>query len=74
MADRVAAFGGAVAVNRPLDLETAKLIVETYCEVGVAPEFRRGVMDILNSKKNLRVFSHPKHGLASGFLRQLSQS
>jgi phosphoribosylaminoimidazolecarboxamide formyltransferase/IMP cyclohydrolase len=56
MADRVAAFGGAVAVNRPLDLETAKLIVETYCEVVVAPEFEEGVMDILNSKKNLRVF------------------
>jgi phosphoribosylaminoimidazolecarboxamide formyltransferase/IMP cyclohydrolase len=56
MADRVAAFGGAVAVNRPLDLETAKLIVETYCEVVVAPEFEEGVMEVLNAKKNLRVF------------------
>ena len=38
-ADRLAAFGGAIALNRTCDLETAKLIVENYAEVVVAPEF-----------------------------------
>lgn len=55
-ADRLAAFGGAIALNRECDLETAKLIVENYAEVVVAPEFASGVMDIFAAKKNLRVF------------------
>ncbi len=55
-ADRLAAFGGAIALNRECDLETAKLIVENYAEVVVAPEFASGVMDLFAAKKNLRVF------------------
>ena len=55
-ADRLAAFGGAIALNRECDMETAKLIVENYAEVVVAPEFAPGVMDLFATKKNLRVF------------------
>ena len=55
-ADRLAAFGGAIALNRDCDIETAKLIVENYAEVVVAPDFAPGVMDIFATKKNLRVF------------------
>ena len=55
-ADRLAAFGGAIALNRECDLETAKLIVENYAEVVVAPDFKPGVMDLFATKKNLRVF------------------
>lgn len=55
MADRIAAFGGAIAVNRELDKATAELIVESYSEVVAAPEFAEGVMDLLATKKNLRV-------------------
>jgi phosphoribosylaminoimidazolecarboxamide formyltransferase / IMP cyclohydrolase len=55
MADRVAAFGGAIAVNRELDMETAKLISENYAEVVAAPEFAAGVLDLFAKKKNLRV-------------------
>lgn len=55
-ADRLAAFGGAIALNRECDLETAKLIVENYAEVVVAPEFAPGVMGLFAAKKNLRVF------------------
>lgn len=55
LADRVAAFGGAVAVNRELDRETAEQIAESYSEVVVAPEFADGVLDLLASRKNLRV-------------------
>jgi phosphoribosylaminoimidazolecarboxamide formyltransferase / IMP cyclohydrolase len=55
MADRVAAFGGCIALNRPVDPATAKAISKQYAEVVVAPEFEFGVMDILAQRKNLRV-------------------
>jgi len=55
MADRIAAFGGAIALNREVDKETAELIAAAYAEVVVAPEFAPGVMDIFARWKNLRV-------------------
>lgn len=55
MADRVAAFGGAIALNRECDKETAELIVGNYAEVVAAPGFADGVLDIFSRKKNLRV-------------------
>lgn len=55
MADRLAAFGGAIAVNRPMDKETASLIAENYAEVVVAEEFEEGALDILAKRKNLRI-------------------
>ena len=55
MADRVAAFGGCIAMNRPLDKATAEAVSNQYSEVVVAPDFEEGVMDILGRKKNLRV-------------------
>jgi len=55
MADRVAAFGGCIACNRPVDKATAEAICRQYAEVVVAPEFEEGVTDIFSRKKNLRV-------------------
>jgi phosphoribosylaminoimidazolecarboxamide formyltransferase/IMP cyclohydrolase len=55
MGDRVAAFGGAIAFNRTVDLETAQRAAENYAEVVAAPEFAEGVMDVFAKKKNLRV-------------------
>ena len=55
MADRVAAFGGCIALNRPVDRATAEAITRQYAEVVVAPGFEAGVMDIFAKKRNLRV-------------------
>lgn len=55
LADRVAAFGGTIAFNREVDLDTARRVAENYAEVVVAPEFAPGVMDVFGKKKNLRV-------------------
>jgi phosphoribosylaminoimidazolecarboxamide formyltransferase/IMP cyclohydrolase len=55
MADRVAAFGGCIAVNRPLDKPTSEAIAAQYAEVVVAPEFEDGALNILAKRKNLRV-------------------
>ncbi len=53
--DRIAAFGGTVALNREVDRETARSISESYCEVVVAPEYGEGSFDILAERKNLRI-------------------
>ncbi len=55
LADRLAAFGGAVALNREVDRETALALTENYAEVVAAPEYGPGAMEILEKKKNLRV-------------------
>jgi len=54
-ADRIAAFGGAVVLNRPCDKATAELLSQNYLEVVCAPEFEAGTLDILKARKNLRV-------------------
>ncbi len=59
LADRVAAFGGAIVLNREVDLDTARLIAEQYAEVVAAPEFAPGVLSIFERKKNLRVMRIP---------------
>ncbi len=55
LADRVAAFGGVVALNRECDVETAEQIAASYCEVVAAPEYAPGVVDVFERRKNLRV-------------------
>ncbi len=54
-ADRVAAFGGCVALNRPVDKAVAEAISNQYVEVVVAPEYEEGTVDILAARKNLRI-------------------
>jgi len=55
MADRIAAFGGCLAVNRPVDRETAEMINSNYLEVVAAPDYEEGTIDILKQRKNLRI-------------------
>ena len=54
-ADRIAAFGGAIILNRPCDKATADLLSENYLEVVCAPDFEPGTLEILAKRKNLRV-------------------
>ena len=54
-ADRIAAFGGAVVLNRACDKETAELLAGNYLEVVCAPDFESGTLDILQKLKNLRI-------------------
>jgi phosphoribosylaminoimidazolecarboxamide formyltransferase/IMP cyclohydrolase len=53
--DPVSAFGGIVAVNRPLTVELAQALAPVFTEVVVAPSFEPGALDVLLAKKNLRV-------------------
>ncbi len=54
-ADRIAAFGGCLVLNRPVDKATAELISENYLEVVAAPDFEQGSLAILKKRSNLRI-------------------
>ncbi|MBP5858109.1 bifunctional phosphoribosylaminoimidazolecarboxamide formyltransferase/IMP cyclohydrolase [Marivibrio halodurans] len=55
--DPVSAFGGIVAVNRPLDAKTAEKLTELFLEVVVAPEVSEEAQAVLKAKQNLRVLA-----------------
>lgn len=53
--DSVSAFGGIIAVNRPLDLATAEAISAIFTEVVVAPDADEAAIELFARKKNLRL-------------------
>ncbi|MEJ7735321.1 MAG: bifunctional phosphoribosylaminoimidazolecarboxamide formyltransferase/IMP cyclohydrolase [Polyangiaceae bacterium] len=56
-ADPVSAFGGIVAVNRPVDSAAAAVLAETFLECIVAPSFEPAALEVLRAKKNLRLLA-----------------
>ena len=56
-ADALSAFGGIAALNREVDAMTAGVLAETFLECIVAPSFSAAALDILRSKKNLRLLA-----------------
>lgn len=54
-ADRVSIFGGIVAVNRPLTREAAEAMKPVFLEIVMAPAFDEGALEVLRTKKNLRL-------------------
>lgn len=53
--DPVSSFGGVVATNRPVDLETAQEMSKIFLEVVIAPGFTKEALDILMKKKDIRL-------------------
>ncbi len=53
--DPVSAFGGVLAFNRPVDLDTAKEIASTFVEVVIAPSYSPEALSVLTEKKNVRL-------------------
>jgi phosphoribosylaminoimidazolecarboxamide formyltransferase/IMP cyclohydrolase len=56
--DPVSAFGGIVALNRPVDGATAKGITGVFTEVVIAPGYTAEAREVLAAKANLRVLEH----------------
>lgn len=54
-ADKVSIFGGIVAVNRELTREVAELMKPIFLEIIMAPSFSAEALEVLSSKKNLRL-------------------
>ncbi|MGW4106837.1 bifunctional phosphoribosylaminoimidazolecarboxamide formyltransferase/IMP cyclohydrolase [Streptomyces sp. NPDC004976] len=57
--DPLSAFGGVIAVNRPVSREMAEQVAEIFTEVIVAPDYEEGALDALTRKKNIRVLRTP---------------
>ncbi len=58
-ADPLSAFGGVIALNRTCDKATAEQIVTFFNEIVMAPAFDADALEILKTKKNLRVLEIP---------------
>ncbi|MGA2447345.1 MAG: bifunctional phosphoribosylaminoimidazolecarboxamide formyltransferase/IMP cyclohydrolase [Polyangiaceae bacterium] len=56
-ADASSAYGGIVALNRPVDVEAARALAETFLECVIAPAFEEGALSVLRAKKNLRLLA-----------------
>ncbi|MBZ6131196.1 bifunctional phosphoribosylaminoimidazolecarboxamide formyltransferase/IMP cyclohydrolase [Streptomyces olivaceus] len=57
--DPLSAFGGVIAVNRPVSKELAEQVAEIFTEVVVAPDYEDGALEALAKKKNIRVLRAP---------------
>lgn len=53
--DPTSAFGGVIAVNRPVSVEMAQQVAEVFTEVIVAPAYDDGAVEVLQGKKNIRI-------------------
>ncbi|MGW6904607.1 bifunctional phosphoribosylaminoimidazolecarboxamide formyltransferase/IMP cyclohydrolase [Streptomyces sp. NPDC054940] len=58
--DPLSAFGGVIAVNRPVSKEMAEQVAEIFTEVIVAPDYEDGALEALAKKKNIRVLRCPE--------------
>lgn len=56
-ADAVSAFGGIVALNREVDRAAAEVLIETFLECVIAPAYAPDALEVLRTKKNLRVLA-----------------
>ena len=61
-ADPRAAFGSVVVLNFPVDIETAKEVMNTFVEVVYAPDFRRDSLPVFEAKKDIRIGKVRKMG------------
>ncbi|MGW4271663.1 bifunctional phosphoribosylaminoimidazolecarboxamide formyltransferase/IMP cyclohydrolase [Streptomyces seoulensis] len=57
--DPVSAYGGVIAVNRPVSKEMAEQVADIFTEVIVAPDYEEGALEALAKKKNIRVLKAP---------------
>jgi len=65
--DPVSAFGGIVGFNRPVDVPAAQELIQMFLEVVVAPGFDERALEILKTKKNLRIMEYKGGFSADGY-------
>src|SRR5690606_24463465 len=64
--DPVSAFGSVVAFNHPVSAACAELLRPNFVEADVAPGFDEGALEILQTKKNLRILVLTTDSLVDG--------
>lgn len=73
--DPISAFGGIVALNRTVDLETAQLLREIKLDIIIAPSYDDSARELVLKKKNTRVLTLPnrtRHRSAELDIRPIS--
>ncbi|WP_182524415.1 bifunctional phosphoribosylaminoimidazolecarboxamide formyltransferase/IMP cyclohydrolase [Nocardioides dongkuii] len=70
--DPTSAFGGVIAVNRPVSVEMARQVAEVFTEVIVAPAYDEGAVEVLQGKKNIRILVAPVDAGAAVETRPIS--
>ncbi|HEX7060190.1 MAG TPA: bifunctional phosphoribosylaminoimidazolecarboxamide formyltransferase/IMP cyclohydrolase [Solirubrobacterales bacterium] len=53
--DPMSAFGGVIALNRPIGVELAEALHENFVEVLIAPDYEEGALDVLQQKEAIRI-------------------
>ena len=66
--DTVSAYGGIVAVNRPLTLAMAEAMRKVFYEIVIAPGYEPAALDLLKRKKDLRVLEVPGSSVPQPYL------
>jgi phosphoribosylaminoimidazolecarboxamide formyltransferase/IMP cyclohydrolase len=69
--DPVSAFGGVIAVNRPVSVAMAEQVAEVFTEVIVAPAYDDGAVEILSRKPSIRVLRTTGHSGSGTEFRQV---
>ena len=70
--DPTSAFGGVIAVNRPVTVALAKQISDIFTEVLVAPGYEQGAVEILAAKPSIRLLTAPARSRGGVEFRQVS--
>jgi phosphoribosylaminoimidazolecarboxamide formyltransferase/IMP cyclohydrolase len=70
--DPVSAYGGVIAVNRPVSVAMASQVAEVFTEVIVAPDYEDGALEVLQAKKNIRILRCAEGADAPAEFRQVS--
>ncbi|NHC43948.1 bifunctional phosphoribosylaminoimidazolecarboxamide formyltransferase/IMP cyclohydrolase [Motilibacter aurantiacus] len=70
--DPVSAFGGVIAVNRPVTRAMAEQVAEVFTEVVAAPAFDEDALEVLTRKKNVRLLRVPSEEAGAVELRAIS--
>src|SRR5690348_7622617 len=71
--DPVSAFGGVIAVNRPVSVAMAEQVAEIFTEVVVAPGYDEGAAEILSKKPSIRLLVCPPPATRGGMeIRQVT--
>jgi phosphoribosylaminoimidazolecarboxamide formyltransferase/IMP cyclohydrolase len=53
--DPLSAYGGVIALNRPIGAELAEALHQNFVEVLIAPEYEHGALDVLQQKEAIRI-------------------
>jgi len=59
--DPMSAFGGVIAINRPIGVDLAETLHENFVEVLIAPGFEDGALEILQQKESIRILCDEEH-------------